>query len=75
MPATLSAIANSTITTAEHSAHMIGIMTAMPLVTVPATMVQVGGLTPVWLLTLMDATTMDVTLASQMESTGAPGIS
>lgn len=75
MLAMLSATANSIITKADFSARMIGITTATLLETVHATMVQAGGLTPVWLLILMDATTTGVTLASLTESTGAPGIS
>lgn len=70
-----SATANSIITMAEHSAHMTGTMTATLLVIVPVTMVQAGGLIPVWLQTSMDAFTMAVTVASQTASTGVPGIS
>lgn len=70
-----SVIANSTITMAELSVHMTRIMTATLLVTVPVTMVQDGGLIPVWPLTSMDATTTGITAASRMASTGAPGIS
>ncbi len=69
-----SVTANSTITMAELSVHMTGIMIATLLVTVPVIMVQAGGLIPVWLLTSMDATILGVTAASQMASTGAPGI-
>lgn len=70
-----SVTANSTITMAELSVHMTGIMIDTLLVTVPVIMVQAGGLIPVWLLTSMDATITGVTVASQMASTGAPGIS
>jgi len=70
-----SVIANSTTTMEELSAHMIRIMTATLLVTVLVTMVQDGGLIPVWPQTSMDATTTGVTAASRMASTGAPGIS
>lgn len=75
MLAMLSVIVNSIITTADFSVRMIGITTAMQLETVACTMVQVGGLTHAWQLTLMDATIRGVIVASQMESTGVPGIS
>lgn len=75
MLAMLSVTANSTITMAELSVHMTRTMIATLLVTVPVTMVQDGGLIPVWPLTSMDATTTGVTAASRMASTGAPGIS